>query len=288
MADQCGHLLHYEALKTSPPATTRIEVLIRRGADELLPFELYESSGSGLWIEEKEEGVLIKCYPQDVESFLRILHASSLGIKEVHIEKEDIVDYAEMVRKYFRPISIGDVTIVAPWTKRKAEGMRLVIEPGMAFGTGRHESTVLMLRMIHSLDVKGRRVLDLGCGSGILALYAALLGAKGVTAVDNDPDAVFSAKRNAALNRLRRVKFACADLNDLRGNFDIVLANLDKGIFEKSAPAVARLVKKGGRLVVSGILKKERQSIPPLFKGFKLLDSAHKNAWCSFVFGREA
>lgn len=273
-------------MKASSPVTTRIEVLVRKGTDELLPFELYESSGTGLWIEEQKDGVLLKCYPQNVESFLRVLHTSGLGIKEVHIEKEDVVDYAEMVRKYFRPIRIGSVTVVAPWTERKVDGMRLVIEPGMAFGTGRHESTVLMLRTISSLDVKGKDVADIGCGSGILGLYAALLGARSVTAVDNDPDAVFSAKRNMALNKVRRVRLACADLRDLRGTFDIVLANLDKGIFEKSAPAVASYVKKGGRLVVSGILKKERQSIPPLFSQFRLLESSHKNAWCSFVFGR--
>jgi ribosomal protein L11 methyltransferase len=272
--------------KTSPPATTRIEVLIRKGADELLPYELYETAGSGLWIEEKKDGVLIKCYPKDVEAFLKVLHTSGLGMKEVHIEKEEVVDYAEMVRKYFRPVKVGDVTIVAPWTKTKVNGRRIVIEPGMAFGTGRHESTVLMLRALDGLDLKGKKVVDLGCGSGILALYAALLGAGSVTAVDNDIDAVLSARRNASLNKLRRLQLVCAGLQDIRGAFDVVLANLDKGLFQKHGPAIEALVKKGGRLVISGILKKDRQSIPLLFGRFALLESATKNSWCSFVLGR--
>ncbi len=89
----------------------------------------------------------------------------------------------------------------------------------MAFGTGRHESTRLMMKMMRDVDFTGKRVLDLGCGSGLLSLYARLKGAKYVYAVDNDLDAVLSAQKNVLLNEASGIELVCADLKDVRGRY---------------------------------------------------------------------
>ena len=124
-----------------------------------------------------------------------MLRTLKIATKDVLVTDEPEQDYAELTKKYFRPIQIEGLTILAPWNKTKRKGPRILIEPGMAFGTGRHESTRLMIKLMGSIDFKGKKVLDIGCGSAILSLYAALLGAKKVLAVDNDEDTVLSARK---------------------------------------------------------------------------------------------
>lgn len=262
---------------------TRIEVLLDRGAEELLPEELYTFSSSGFWIEEKDEGVLLKCYPDDVEGFLKTFHAAGIGIRDVVIEKEELQDYVELTRKYFKPIRIEDVMIVAPWSKAGARGNRIIIEPGMAFGTGRHESTATMIKLMRAIDMKGKTVIDLGCGSAILSLYANLLGAKKILGVDADLDSILSAKKNLLLNRSKKVQLICADIRNLRGKFDIVLANLDIQIFTQCADTIENLLKKKAILVVSGILHRDMNRIPALFRRLIVVATGRKNSWCGFV-----
>ena len=262
---------------------TRIEVLLDRGVEELLPEDLYAFSASGFWVEEQNEGVLLKCYPDDVEGFLKTLHAAGIGIRKVAIEKEELQDYVELTRKYFKPIRIEDVTIVAPWSKAGAMGNRIVIEPGMAFGTGRHESTATMLKLMRPIDMKGKTVIDLGCGSAILSLYANMLGAKKIVGVDVDLDSVLSARKNLLLNRSKKIQLVCADLRNLRGKFDIILANLDIQIFTRCADKIENMLKKRAILVASGVLYKDMNRIPALFRRLNVIATGRKNSWCGFV-----
>jgi predicted methyltransferase len=157
----------------------RVELLAKKGTDELLPENVFTEC-NGVWVEEMDGEILIKCYPKRVEPFLRHVRTLGLPIKEIRVVKEDLQDYVALTKKYFRPITVSGLTILAPWQQRSKGGPTIVIEPGMAFGTGRHESTKLMLRMINRIDLKGRSVLDLGSGSGILALCTTLRGARKV------------------------------------------------------------------------------------------------------------
>ena len=152
-------------MKNEEFTKTRVDVLLEKGAEELLPEELYTMLyGSGLWIEEKRDGTIIRAYSQDVSAFIDYLKKLDLKIKDIAIVQEQPVDYSELTRRYFRPIKIEDMTIIAPWNKKVKHNRYILIEPGMAFGTGRHESTRLMFKLMKDVNMKDRSVLDLGCG----------------------------------------------------------------------------------------------------------------------------
>jgi ribosomal protein L11 methyltransferase len=261
----------------------RVVIRIGKGLEQLFPEDVYTLAGGGLWIEEKGEDRLVIAFPSDTNAFLRALRRAKIGIKEISIEDEEPLDYVSLTKTFFKPIRVEGVTIVPPWERRAGVEPRIIIEPGMAFGTGWHESTAIMLRLIQTLDLEGKTVIDLGCGSAILGIYAHLKGARRVFAIDNDIDAVMSARRNIRLNNTRRVRLACADLADLEGSFDVVLGNLDIGLFRKVASAVAGFVKPRGHLVMSGILGKDRKEALKLFQDFTVRQAEHKNAWWGFV-----
>jgi ribosomal protein L11 methyltransferase len=268
----------------APQYKTRIELLLEKGVEELLPEELYLLSGSGVWTEEKGGAVLVRFYPEDGDAFMEAVKNSHIPFLEMRKEREELKDYSVLTRKYFRPIRIEDLTVLPPWSKRKPGGPSIVIEPGMAFGTGRHESTRLMIKIMRSLDFKGAAVLDLGCGSGILSLYAALLGAKTVVAVDNELDTVLNARKNVTLNKTSNIEVVCADLADVGGSYDVVLANLDIRTFTACAPTVMAFTKPGSKIVVSGILGRDRMKLISLFKPLELTRMEQKNSWRGFLF----
>ncbi len=176
---------------------------------------------------------------------MRRIRESGLPVKKSTVVKEELQDYVALTKKYFRPITVSGVTILAPWQKSRKTGPVVVIDPGMAFGTGRHESTKLMLRMMNRIDLKNRKVLDVGSGSGILALRAAQKGAL-VTAIDRDPLAAAAARHNFALNGMHQILLACTDLENLKGRFDVVLANLDFDTVAKHYGTIVSRVSSGG------------------------------------------
>jgi ribosomal protein L11 methyltransferase len=263
---------------------TRVDITVKKSAQELFPESFYEElPASGIWIEEKGESAVIKCYPKNVNAFLKMLQISKIARTNVRIVDEPEQDYAELTRKYFRPIQIERLTILAPWNKTKRNGPRILIEPGMAFGTGRHESTRLMIKLMGDIDMKGKKVLDIGCGSAILSLYAALLGAKKVLAVDNDEDTVISASKNIELNNTTTVEIVRSDLQQIKGAYDIVLANIDIRTFKATSTHILTLLRKGGCLVVSGILGRDSKELLSLFSSLSCLRVEQKNSWRGFV-----
>jgi ribosomal protein L11 methyltransferase len=270
------------AKKTS---RTRVDITVNKGAQELFPESFYEElPASGIWIEEKGERSVIKCYPENVNTFLKMLQTLKIATKDVLVVDEPEQDYAELTKKYFRPIQIEGLTILAPWNKTKRNGPRILIEPGMAFGTGRHESTKLMIKLMGSIDFKGKRVLDIGCGSAILSLYAVLLGAKKVLAADKDEDTVLSAQKNLALNDTYAIEIICSDLMDVSGTYDIILANIDIRTFRATSTHIHTLLRKGGHLLVSGILGRDQKELLSLFGSLSCLRVEQKNSWRGFVF----
>jgi ribosomal protein L11 methyltransferase len=268
---------------------TRVDVTVKKGAEELFPESFYkELPASGIWIEERGERSVIKCYPENVNAFLRILRTLKISTKDILVTDEPEQDYTELTKKYFRPIQIEGLTILAPWNKTKREGPRIFIEPGMAFGTGRHESTRIMIKLMKNVDMKGKKVLDIGCGSAILSLYAVLLGAKKVLAVDNDEDTVLSARKNIELNNTSAMEIVCSDLQQVKGAYDIVLANIDIRTFRATSTHILTLLRKGGCLVVSGILGRDRKELLSIFSSLSCLRVEQKNSWRGFVFQKTA
>jgi ribosomal protein L11 methyltransferase len=272
--------------KARPKNVTRVEILVEKGLEELLTEDIYHLAGTGIWLEEQDNLTLIKCYPEEPELFLRQLNTSYLKIISVIVEHEELKDYRELTKQYFRPITIGNLTIRSPWNKKKGEGREIVIDPGMAFGTGRHESTKIMIKLMDTMDFIGKTVLDIGCGSGILALNAYLLGAGKIFAVDNDLDAVLNAKKNASLNGAHDINLVCTNLQDIQGTYDIVLANIDIKTFSECSETVSRIVQKDGYLFVSGILRKNKDQLLQLFHGWNLVNSHRINSWWGFLLTR--
>jgi len=262
----------------------RIEISVKKGSEELLPEEIYGACLSGgLWIEEAKDKTVIKAYPEDTGAFQDLLKRSGIKAYEIRIVKERDQDYTELTKRYFQPIRIEDIIVAAPWNKHREKKKTIIIEPGMAFGTGRHESTRIMIRLMKDADIGGKEVLDLGCGSAILSFYAALKGAKRVTAVDNDKDAIESARKNLSLNNITNIRFACSGLENVKGRYDIVLANLDIRTFSDHAQHVVKRLKRGGRLIISGILGRDARRATSLFPSLTLERIEKKNSWRGFV-----
>jgi ribosomal protein L11 methyltransferase len=259
----------------------RVDLSVEKGVDEILPESILAECG-GVWVEESDGETLVRCYPKEPDEFLLHVRESGIAVKRSIIVREKLLDYAALTRKYFRPITVAGVIILAPWQKSKKRGPVITIDPGMAFGTGRHESTKLMLRMINRIDLQGQKVLDIGCGSGILAIRAAQKGAF-VTAIDRDPLAAAAAKHNSALNKLNNIMLACADLENLKGRFDIVLANLDFETVSKHYESLVSRVSNGGSLLVSGIEDQYRGRLLALFSEHTLIRKARMNDWHAFT-----
>lgn len=263
---------------------TRVQFIIGRRFEELLPETLYALAGQGFWIEDRGTYSLFKCYPVDVEKFIQSLYSWGIKVKELYLIKEKLEDYIELTRKYFSPIHIEDLTILPPWSKKKDHEPSITIEPGMAFGTGRHESTKVMIKLMKHVPMKNKRVLDVGCGSGILSLYSSLLGAKAIIGIDCDMDAILSARKNAKLNNAEKIKYRYVDLKDMTGRYDIVLANLDKDTFFHYANHLKSLVKRKGYLIVSGILTRDEKKILYLFAPSLPIRIRRENSWTGFIF----
>ncbi len=265
---------------------TRFDIYADKGTEQVLDEEFYALAG-GVWIEDDAEGVRIICYPADSDAFRGYLRGSGTAFRRLVETEEEEKDYAALVRRQFTPVRIGDVIILPPWRKPPQKGRGIVIEPGMAFGTGRHESTKLMIKMMGALSLQGKTVLDIGSGSGVLAVNARLLGASPVVAIDNDPLAAEAVKKASALNDTRDILIACADIAAVRGRFGVVLANLDFATFSKRAAEVIRLTAPEGYLVVSGIEAQFAPRLPLLFDSLVLLKHRRLGDWHGYVFKKE-
>ena len=209
-------------------------------------------------------------------------------------------DWAHSWQKYYRPLSIGQRLYIVPeWerdTSPAPEGrVRLLMNPGLTFGTGSHASTQLCLEGVEDYVVPGRPVLDLGCGSGILAVAALALGASHATGVDIDPKAVDVAYENAALNGLGkdRCRFLAGNvLSDdalvaelAAGQAPLVLANIVADVIIPLAPVVPKLLEQGGTFLCSGIIDTRGDEVAAALEGsgLRLLRRLEKNGWVALA-----
>lgn len=196
-------------------------------------------------------------------------------------------DWAESWKQYYKPIHLGRVTIVPAWEAYSpAEGEVIVrMDPGMAFGTGTHETTRLVLRLLEKEIKGGERVMDVGTGSGILAICASKLGAASCAAYDIDPVAVRVAKENAKDNDCDNITCAVSDLlagvDMSEGPYDICLANIVADIILRMAPDVGGCLKTGGKLIVSGIIGSRVNEVRDALsiQGFRMVKEIAENDW---------
>lgn len=209
---------------------------------------------------------------------LRAEAADSLGVHEFRVVPE--TDWVRATQAQFEPIEITPkLWIVPTWCEPPNPAViNLRVDPGLAFGTGTHPTTRLCLQWLSSLELANKTVLDYGCGSGILAMAAAALGATDVLGVDIDPQAVATARANTAANGLS-VRYAVSDdaLTDL---CDIVVANILAGPLTVLAPAICAHVKSGGQLALAGILTPQIDRIQNAYAPWIAMTvSAERDGW---------
>ncbi len=204
-----------------------------------------------------------------------------------------IVDpgWATMWMKRFGPFHVGRrIFIVPPWNRAAEKGrVTIVITPARAFGTGHHPTTAGVLRAIESLmrAHKVARALDVGCGSGVLAIAMRLLGAESVVAIDTDPHAIDNARENAQLSGARAIRFSSVPVSRIRGRFDLIAANILAGTLIEMLPDFARLLTRGGRLVLGGILASEAGGVVAQFRRrLRLIRRVTNRGWTTLVYAR--
>jgi ribosomal protein L11 methyltransferase len=219
------------------------------------------------------------------------IKASGLNPRPGRISLEIVRNWADSWKRHFQPVEISPALMIKPgWSRRRPKrGQAVVIlDPGLSFGTGQHPTTAFCLRHIAARKPPGA-FLDIGTGSGILAIAAARLGHSPVVAFDFDPEAVRVARTNARRNRvLDRIRLRRADLTKLRSaaRYDLICANLISTLLVSERKRLRSLLKPAGALVVAGILKSEFAGVRKAFEaaGLKLTTAASGGEWRSGRF----
>jgi ribosomal protein L11 methyltransferase len=241
------------------------------------------------------------------DALSRAYPAAVLTPREVDDE-----DWARRSQENLEPITVGKIRISPAASPQRREfspqppapsPLEIVIQPSMGFGTGHHATTRLCLTALQTINLKGRTVLDVGTGSGILAIAAARLGARRAIGLDNDPDAVQAARANLAWNPdVKEVVFEVTDLVRLKPDttgihtadisvvsgfsrtVDVVTANLTGALLVRTADTLLNLVPPGGLVIVSGLLDTERGAVAEAFERARLVWEAHEDEWVGMIW----
>ncbi len=247
-------------------------------------------------LKKDRDSVLIHIYikpesnPVEVKAFIderldseNIEHETDLVLKE-----ED--EWLNNWRQYYQPIEIGENLLIQPVFRdevKNTDRTVIKIEPGLAFGTGNHESTRLCLEAVEKYTEKGMRVLDVGCGSGILGIASVLLGAEEAYGVDIDATAVRIANENAELNEVvGKFTAECGDLTEhAKGKFNLVLANIVADVIINLTENIKTYMAEDATFVMSGIIDtREGDVLAALDKnGFDILERKPENGWVCLV-----
>jgi ribosomal protein L11 methyltransferase len=218
--------------------------------------------------------------------------AASEWHARVDVDPVDVEDegWAEKSQSELTAIEVGNMIVAPPWDLPQGDAavgrMLIVIEPSMGFGTGHHQTTRLCLRALEDVGVHGKRLLDLGTGSGVLAIAAAKLGAAAVLGVDDDPDAVDAARKNVTLNDVT-VRIERADIKTSEAETaDIVVANLTGALLVRFAEGVMRHATPGGLLILSGFTEDERFSVGHAFRELEIVRDDREDGWIGLTLRR--
>ena len=228
----------------------------------------------------------------DTLSFLRERFAQLSIDAKITVSGVNEEDWANSWKAYYKPIKIGDRIVIVPaWEKYTANEGEIIVrmDPGMAFGTGTHETTRLVIKLLEKYVQSGMRVADVGCGSGILAICASKLGAKECKAYDIDPVAVKVANENVKDSGLDNVSCAVSDLlkqvDKSGGAYDIICANIVADIIIRMMPDVGELMDENSLILASGIIVERSDDVINGFveHGFEIVERIDENGWCALA-----
>jgi ribosomal protein L11 methyltransferase len=268
-------------------------VTVPAADEDLATALLWEAGTLGIQVDMSgPDAVLLAYFAKGAASAESILVAlDRLAVARIENTAVPEVDWVARFRETFRSFRAGSFHIVPVWAAEEpGEGRRLIVDPGQAFGTGTHESTRLSLAAVEALCAARlpRRVLDVGTGSGILAIAARLLGAGTAVGIELDADALPAARDHAALNEVA-VHFVRGDgARGVRaGSFDLVLANIAAPLLIDRARELVDACRPGGDLVLAGILRDQVDAVRGAFASFaESIDVRIDGEWAALVLRR--
>ncbi len=231
----------------------------------------------------------------DVESILEAFKGENL-IESYSVSEEVIENrnWNEEWEKKVRVIEVTDRLVIKPSFKEynpREEQIIIGIDPKMSFGTGEHQTTKLVLQFLEKYTEQGARVLDVGCGTGVLGIGAVLLGAQKAIGIDNDEWCLLNGNENVALNSLEeKVEIRLCETKDVaEKDFDLILANINKHILIEIRDDLYGKMKTGGTLILSGLLTSDEEDIVSSYsgKGLKLIEKKNQDEWIALVFRKD-
>ncbi|MCE5333816.1 MAG: 50S ribosomal protein L11 methyltransferase [Desulfobacteraceae bacterium] len=278
----------------------QIDITCSGVASDLLADELAEVFGTS--VEYTDRGIRVYLdsarFPETSEKLLEKVRSISLSLPE-EPEPECFFseiadeDWSETWKAHFKPLRVGGRFLITPTWERvepRPDDLVIRIDPGRAFGTGHHETTRLCLDRLERVAAQGpapETLLDVGTGSGILAIGAALLGFRKITGIDNDPEAIEVALENIALNNFSdSVTAFCATPDEIAADFDVVVSNIQSLPLIRMSETLAARVKPGGRLILSGILTVQAEGVRAAYeeKGLRPAGTQTDGEWILMAF----
>lgn len=245
-------------------------------------------------IEEKEGSLILR----SEEPLDEIVHQAKDYVKalseifdekidlDVKVEKKENIDWIEKYKKSITPVETDEFYIHPSWYEPKNDKIDIVIDPALAFGSGHHASTKNCLKLIGKVVKKNQKVLDVGTGSGILAIAAAKKGAV-VDICDTDELAVQEADKNFSLNRAKYNKSWIGSANNVKDRYDIVIANIVADILVFISKDLKERTKEKGYLILSGIVKNYLSKVLDRYKDFKVIETIEEDDWITLLLRKD-
>jgi ribosomal protein L11 methyltransferase len=240
-------------------------------------------------IDERDDSVRVFFATTDARDAARAALATRFIVEAIDVPDED---WARRSQESLTSVTVGRVTVTPPWATPALSplpsALVVIIQPSMGFGTGHHATTRLCLEAMQAIDLHGTTVLDVGTGSGVLAIAATRLGAARALGIDVDPDAIQSARDNLSLNPdATHVTFDVADLTSAAlPKAGVVTANLTGALLVKAAPRLLAAAEPGGLLILSGLLGHERDEVCRAFAPAAVSWSREEDGWVGLTLGK--
>ncbi len=270
--------------------------------DEDLSAKMTGASRVRLYLEEDSAEERLALLRELLQELPGRYPACDFGTLTMALENVPNEDWENSWKQYYRPLPVGDRFLVVPqWLHvEDTEGrLPVILDLGLTFGTGAHDSTQMCMRALERLVRGGERVADLGSGSGILSVCALRLGADSAVAIDIDPAAEHIATENAARNGYEHPRFTACTGDVIRdrqtmerlaeGGYDIVCANIVAGVLIDLAPVVPLFLREGAPFLCSGILREREAEVRAALEnaGLQVAEAEHTEQWCCFVAYRK-
>lgn len=258
---------------------------------ELLIAELAEAGFEGFEEDEKELKAFIPASKYDKQLLLGLVTHYHLQFAEEIIPEQN---WNANWESSFQPVVVYDPITGTPWVAIRAgfhepvlhAAHEIIITPKMSFGTGHHATTYMMVQQMRELNFKDKKVFDFGTGTGILAILAEKLGAKEILAIDNDEWSITNAAENTERNHCKRIRLLKAETVPATGQFDIILANINKNVILEHLTGLKEILADDGILLLSGLLTEDEKDIKEKAASLalKLISISEKNKWISLRF----